>query len=67
MLDFFLQSLNYPMDLQLEKGRLLAIFGYIINFYFLWPYVAKCITMGYYFHVWGGVGVGLFFCDKYLY
>ena len=28
-----------------------------------------CGTMGYLFHVWGGVGVGLFsfFCDKYLY
>ena len=29
-----------------------------------------CGTMGYLFHVWGGVGVGLelfFSCDKYLY
>ena len=24
-------------------------------------YIVMCITMGYLFHVWGGVGVGLFF------
>ena len=28
----------------------------------MWPSVVMCITMGYLFHVWGGVGVGLFFC-----
>ena len=27
----------------------------------MWPSVVMCITMGYLFHVWGGVGVGLFF------
>ena len=26
----------------------------------MWPSVVMCITMGYLFHVWGGVGVGLF-------
>ena len=43
----------------------------------MWPSVVICITMGNLFHVWDGVGVGLFFffffflggggCDKYLY
>ena len=28
----------------------------------MWPSVVICITMGYLFHVWGGVSVGLFFC-----
>ena len=27
----------------------------------MWSSVVMCITMGYLFHVWGGVGVGLFF------
>ena len=27
----------------------------------MWPFLVMCITMGYFFHVWGGVGVGLFF------
>ena len=27
----------------------------------MWPSVVICITMGYLFHVWGGVGVGLSF------
>ena len=27
----------------------------------MWPFFfVMCITMGYFFHVWGGVGVGLF-------
>ena len=43
-----------------------------LYFFSMWPSVVMCITMGYLFHVWGGVGVGLFsffffFCDKYLY
>ena len=40
-----------------------------IYLYFLWPNVVMCFAMGYFFHVWGGVGVGHFFsfCDKYLY
>ena len=29
----------------------------------MWPSVVMCITMGYLFHVWAGVGVGFFlFC-----
>ena len=27
----------------------------------MWASVVMCITMGYLFHVWGGVGVGIFF------
>ena len=27
----------------------------------MWLSVVMCIIMGYLFHVWGGVGVGLFF------
>ena len=26
----------------------------------MWPFLVVCGTMGYLFHVWGGVGVGLF-------
>ena len=26
----------------------------------MWPFFIMCITMGYFFHVWGGVGVGHF-------
>ena len=50
------------MDFKLQMGRLLAIFGvHLSNFFPMWPSVVMCITMGYLFHVWGGVGVGLFF------
>ena len=27
----------------------------------MWPFLVMCGTMGYLFHVWGGVGVGTFF------
>ena len=27
----------------------------------MWPFLVMCGAMGYLFHVWGGVGVGLFF------
>ena len=27
----------------------------------MWPFLVMCGTMGYLFHVWGDVGVGLFF------
>ena len=48
------------MDIKLQMARLLAIFGvYLSIFFSMWPSV-MCITMGYLFHVWGGVGVGLF-------
>ena len=40
---------------------------FIYLIFSMWPSVVKCIAMGYLFRVWGGVGVGVFFCDKYLY
>ena len=44
------------MDFRLQMGRLLEF----IYLFFMWLSVVMCITMGYLFHVWGGVGVGLF-------
>ena len=55
------------MDFKLKLGWLLAILEFILIFFSMWPFLVMCGTMGYLFHVWGGVGVGLFFCDKYLY
>ena len=49
------------MDFKLQMGRLLAIFGVHLSFFSMWPSVVMCITMGYLFHVWGSVGVGLVF------
>ena len=49
------------MDFKLQMGRLLAILGVYLSFFSMWPSVVICITMGNFFHVWGGVGVGLFF------
>ena len=55
------------MDFNLKMGRLMAILGVIFKFFYV-AYFVMCDTMGYLFHVWGGVSVGLFFsCDKYLY
>ena len=34
---------------------------FIYLFFSMWPSVVMCITMGYFFHVWAGVGVGHFF------
>ena len=49
------------MDFKLQMGRLLAILGVHLSIFFsMWPSFVMCITMGYLFHVWGGVGVGLF-------
>ena len=42
-------------------GRLLAILGVNLTIFFYVAFFVKCITMVYLFHVWGGVGVGLFF------
>ena len=49
------------MDFKLQIGRLLAILGVHLSFFSMWPSFVMCITMDYLFHVWGGVGVGLFF------
>ena len=51
------------MDSKLQMGRLLAIVGVYLSIFFYVAFFVTCITMGYFFHVWGGVGVGLlFFC-----
>ena len=47
----------------------MAILGVIFIFFYV-AFFVMCGTMGYLFHVWDGVGVGLelfFSCDKYLY
>ena len=49
------------MDFKLQMGRLLAILGVYLSIFSMWPSVVMCITMGNLFHVWRGVGVGLFF------
>ena len=49
VLNFFITDLNQS-HFKLQMGRL---------FFSMWHSVL-CITMGYLFHVWGGVGVGLF-------
>ena len=66
MLDFFFTKFKLSHGFRATNGQIIGHFwSYTINFYFLWPYVVMCITMGYLFYVWGGVGVGLFFsCDK---
>ena len=47
------------MDLKLKMGGLLAILG-VYYFFSMWPFLVMCGTMGYLFHVWGGVCVELF-------
>ena len=51
-------------------GRLLTILGVYLTIFSMWPSVVMCITMGYLFHVLGGVRLA-FLCffpsDKYLY
>ena len=38
----------------------MAILGVFFNIFYV-AFVVMCGTMGYLFHVWGGVSVGLFF------
>ena len=67
MLDFFIKDFNQSHGFEAKNGQI------IDSVFFMWPFLVMCGTMGYLFHVWGGVGVGtfffffLFFCDKYLY
>ena len=67
MLEFSITDFKLSHGFSAKNG---LINGHIGSF-FLYIYVAfvvMCGTMGYLFHVWGGVSVGLFFsCDKYLY
>ena len=37
-----------------------------LSIFSVWPSVVMCITLGYLFHVWGGVGVLLVFLLFYL-
>ena len=46
------------MDSKLKMG-ILGV--YLFYFFSMWPFLVMCGTTGYFFHVWGGVGVGLFF------
>ena len=49
-------------------GRLLAILGVNLTIFFYVAFFCYVYYRGLLFHVWDGVGVGLFFsCDKYLY
>ena len=45
----------------------MAILKVFLKFFYV-AFFVMCGTMGYLFHVWGGVSVEPFFsCDKYLY
>ena len=77
VLDCFITELKLshgPWILNYKWADYWPYWEFIYLFFSMWPFVVMCITMGYFFHVWGGVGVGLFFffffflfCDKYLY
>ena len=41
-------------------GRLLAILRVYLTMFFYVAFFVMCITMGYLFHIWGGVGFGSF-------
>ena len=50
------------MDFKLQMGRLLAILRVHLSIFFLCGLLLLCVLpLDYLFHVWGGVGVGLFF------
>ena len=62
MLDF----LNYkfkeiPWILSYKWADYWSYWEFIYLYFSTWPSVVMCITMGYLFHVGGGVGVGHFF------
>ena len=50
-----------PWILNYKRADYWPYWEFIYLFFSLWPFFVMCITMGYFFHVWGGVGVGLFF------
>ena len=58
---FLLKILNNPMDFKLKWADYRPYWEFILIFFSMWPFLVMCGTMGYLFHVWGGVGVGLFF------
>ena len=70
VLDCFITELKLSI-LNYKWADYWPYWEFIYLFFFYVAFFVMCITMGYFFHVWGGVGVGLFFCflfcDKYLY
>ena len=49
------------MDFKLKWADYWPYWEFILIFFSMWPFLFMCGgTMGYLFHVWGGVGVGLF-------
>ena len=72
---FYYRFKPIPWILNYKWADYWPYWEFIYLFFSMWPSVIMCITMGYLFHVWGGVAVGLFFffffcflfCDKYLY
>ena len=48
------------MDFKLKWADYWPYWEFILIFFSMWPFLVMCGTMGYLFHVWGGVGVGLF-------
>ena len=49
------------MDFKLKWADYWPYWEFILIFFSMWPFLVMCGTMGYLFHVWGCVGVGLFF------
>ena len=64
MLDFFIKDFNQSHGFEAKNGLIIGHIGSLfILFFFYVAFLVMCGTMGYLFHVWGGVGVGL----RYLY
>ena len=61
VLGFFITNLKLSHGFLVINGQIIGHIGSLFNYFFsMWPSVVMCITMGYFFHVWGGVGIGLF-------
>ena len=57
---FYYRFKAIPWILNYKWADYWPYWEFIYLFFSMWPSVVMCITMGYLFHVWGGVGVGLF-------
>ena len=69
MLDFSVTDFKLSHGFYSKNGLINGHIGSYFYFFYV-AFFVMCGTMGYLFHVWGGVGVGLelfFSCDKYLY
>ena len=70
---FYYRFKAIPWILNYKWADCWPYWEFIYLFFSMWPSVVMCITMGYLFHVWGGVAFFFFFfffvlfCDKYLY